>query len=167
GMSGIETAGRLQRLAAAPMPIVLLRSVGGAAESALAGNNGIAVSLNKPVRQTDLLQAIRMVLENVPINLRYEKPDGSRSSESPLSILLAEDNPINRTVALRMLEKFGHRVQVAENGAEAVAAAEADTFDAILMDIQMPDMDGFQATAAIRARECVQGGRIPIIAMIG
>ena len=81
-----------------------------------------------------------------------------------LSILLAEDNPVNQKLASRLLNKHGHVVVVAGNGIEALAAMERQRFDLVLMDIQMPEMGGFEATAQIRARERKTGGRIPIIA---
>jgi CheY-like chemotaxis protein len=78
--------------------------------------------------------------------------------------LLAEDNPVNQKLALRLLHKRGYTVVTADNGVEAVAAFERQCFDLVLMDIQMPEMGGFEATAEIRARERRSGGRIPIIA---
>jgi signal transduction histidine kinase/HD-like signal output (HDOD) protein len=87
-------------------------------------------------------------------------PDGGR----PLNILLAEDNPVNQRVASRTLEKRGHTVRVARNGREAVEAWQGQRFDVVLMDVQMPELDGFEATAAIRACEGA-GRRTPIIAM--
>jgi CheY-like chemotaxis protein len=80
-------------------------------------------------------------------------------------ILLAEDNPVNQTLAVRLLEKRGYVVTVAANGRSALEALEKDRFDAVLMDVQMPEMDGFEATAAIRRNEKRTGGHIPIIAM--
>jgi CheY-like chemotaxis protein len=80
-------------------------------------------------------------------------------------ILLAEDNPVNRVVAVRLLEKRGHRVTVAANGREAVTAAQRETFDLVLMDVQMPEMDGFEATATIRQAEAGSGRHLPIFAM--
>ncbi len=88
-----------------------------------------------------------------------------RENRRRLRILLAEDNPVNQKVAVRMLEKRGHNVTVASNGAEAVAAVAAGEFDLVLMDVQMPEMDGFEATAAIREQERETGRHLPIIAM--
>jgi signal transduction histidine kinase/ligand-binding sensor domain-containing protein/CheY-like chemotaxis protein len=87
------------------------------------------------------------------------------STPTPLSLLLAEDNPVNQKLALRLLEKRGHTVVTAVNGCEALAAFEQRPFDAVLMDVQMPEMSGFEATAAIRERELGTGTRIRIIAM--
>jgi PAS domain S-box-containing protein len=83
----------------------------------------------------------------------------------PLCILLAEDNPVNQKLAVRLLEKQGHRVVVATTGHETVVAAAAEPFDLVLMDVQMPEMDGFEATAAIRQQERQTGRHLPIIAM--
>jgi CheY-like chemotaxis protein len=80
-------------------------------------------------------------------------------------VLLAEDNTINQKLAVRLLEKRGHSVVVAGNGREALTALERESYDVVLMDVQMPEMDGFEATAAIRAREKESGRRLPIIAM--
>ena len=88
-----------------------------------------------------------------------------REAKSRSRVLLAEDNAVNRTLAVRLLEKRGYVVAVAENGRATLAALEKESFDVILMDIQMPEMDGFEATAAIRKGEKSTGGHIPIIAM--
>jgi CheY-like chemotaxis protein len=91
-----------------------------------------------------------------------------REIPGTLRILLAEDNVINRMVAVRLLEKRGHSITVAVNGREALAALENSTsgpFDVLLMDIQMPEMDGFEATAAIRHQEKTLGTHLPIVAM--
>jgi CheY-like chemotaxis protein len=83
-----------------------------------------------------------------------------------LRILLAEDNPVNQRVAIVMLRKLGHQVSVVDDGAQAVARAEAETFDLALMDVQMPHLDGLEASARIRARAALAGKpRLPIIAM--
>jgi len=100
-----------------------------------------------------------------------EKASGTANSHSAgeppssLRILLAEDNPVNQVLASRLLEKQGHRVAVARNGREALEQIEAQPFDLVLMDVQMPELDGFEATAAIRERERTNGGHLPIVAM--
>jgi signal transduction histidine kinase/CheY-like chemotaxis protein len=91
-------------------------------------------------------------------------PDGRRAAPSR-RILLAEDNPVNQVVAVRLLERRGHQVTVAANGREAVAAVEREPFDLVLMDVQMPEMDGFEATAAIRQAETGSGRHLPVFAM--
>ena len=88
-----------------------------------------------------------------------------RETRRKFHILLAEDNPINQKLAVRLIEKRGHTLVVASNGREALAALEEQAFDLVLMDVQMPEMDGFEATAAIRDREKTTGKHIPIIAM--
>ncbi|MBY0233009.1 MAG: response regulator [Gemmataceae bacterium] len=82
----------------------------------------------------------------------------------PMQVLLVEDNPINQKVAQRLLEKAGHTVTVADNGKVAVDTLESRTFDVVLMDVSMPEMDGLEATAVIRQREAGQPARMPIVA---
>jgi signal transduction histidine kinase/ActR/RegA family two-component response regulator len=98
-----------------------------------------------------------------------EKPSelGMQQADRPLRVLLAEDNEINQQIALEFLQMRGHHVRITGNGAEALAAFAKERFDVILMDVQMPKMDGFQATAAIREKEKTTGSRVPIIAMTG
>jgi CheY-like chemotaxis protein len=98
-----------------------------------------------------------------PANLSNLSPP-SREIKN-LRVLLAEDNVINQTIAVRVLEKRGHVVTVAQNGQAALHACETQSFDLILMDIQMPGMDGLEATAAIRKQEISTGAHLPIIAM--
>jgi two-component system, sensor histidine kinase and response regulator len=88
-----------------------------------------------------------------------------REASDKLNILLAEDNRVNQMVAVRMLEKMGHAVTVAANGKEALDAFAEKDFDLVLMDVQMPQMDGFEATSAIRQHETVSGKHLPIVAM--
>ena len=91
-----------------------------------------------------------------------------RDSTPPLGalrVLLAEDNVVNRFLAIRLLEKEGHHVVAATNGRAAIAALEHGSFDLALMDLQMPEMDGFEATAIIRERERTTGAHLPIIAL--
>ncbi len=94
-----------------------------------------------------------------------KSPPEQASRFRPLQVLLAEDSLVNQKLAVGLLEKHGHTVVVANDGREAVAALETRNFDLVLMDVQMPEMDGFEATAAIRAREQQTGTHIPIIAM--
>jgi two-component system, sensor histidine kinase and response regulator len=82
-------------------------------------------------------------------------------------VLLAEDNPVNRQIVVELLEMRGHTVKLAQNGVEVLNALDNDSFDVILMDVQMPQMDGFQTAAAIRSREKDSGKHIPIIALTG
>ena len=127
---------------------------------------GVACYLLKPVKQSELYDAIALAL-----GLRSEKEEGAEAPSElsrpsrPLRILLAEDSLVNQKLALGLLEKRGHAVTVANNGREAIAKTESQTFDLALMDVQMPEMDGLEATAAIRARERRHGGHLPIIAM--
>ena len=82
-----------------------------------------------------------------------------------LRVLVADDNRVNQMLAVRLLEKMGHAAVVADDGREALAAVEEQDFDIVLMDVQMPNMDGFEATAIIRKQEAQTGGRLPIIAL--
>ena len=84
-----------------------------------------------------------------------------------MRVLLAEDNEINQQVAAEFLQMRGHQVRIANNGTDVLQALAAERFDIILMDVQMPQMDGFQATAAIREKEKTTGDHIPIVAMTG
>jgi signal transduction histidine kinase/CheY-like chemotaxis protein/HPt (histidine-containing phosphotransfer) domain-containing protein len=126
---------------------------------------GIQRYLTKPVKQSELLEAILTVLGSIRPVVRTggvsNAQDGPGSRH--LRILLAEDNVVNQRMAVRLLEKGGHSVVVVGNGKEALRAVDREPFDLILMDVQMPEMGGFEATAAIRA---LQNGawRIPIIA---
>ncbi|MGI9515476.1 MAG: response regulator, partial [Pirellulaceae bacterium] len=121
--------------------------------------------LLKPAKPSDLLEAIQATMglsvESSPVSA----PADSLPSPTGLRILLAEDNRLNQTLAQRMLEKQGHTIAIANNGKEAVEMFLIGSYDLILMDVQMPEMDGIQATRAIREHEKQSGGRIPIIAL--
>jgi CheY-like chemotaxis protein/HPt (histidine-containing phosphotransfer) domain-containing protein len=130
---------------------------------------GISSYLMKPLKQSELLNVILTVVSTsgVPAS---DTGNGARTGEPargtrPLRVLLAEDNLVNQKLAVRILEKRGHSVVVASNGKEAVEALEREPFDLVLMDVQMPDMGGFEATFLIRAREQGTGQRVPIIAL--
>ncbi|HQU46468.1 MAG TPA: response regulator, partial [Pirellulales bacterium] len=126
---------------------------------------GIASYLMKPVKQSELFDAI--------VGALGSRSAGGPHAEEPvvappgrhLRVLLAEDSVVNQKLAVYLLEKWGHQVTVANNGHEAVARAEAGPFDLVLMDVQMPEMDGLEATAIIRRREAATGAHLPIVAM--
>ena len=128
---------------------------------------GVANYLVKPIRQSDLLRALTSVV-GAPAGSPAAAAKRSRSlkaCERPLRVLLAEDNAVNQKLAVRLLEKRGHQVQLVENGRQAVDAVRRQSFDVVLMDVQMPEMDGFAATAAIREAEQGSNRHLPIIAM--
>jgi signal transduction histidine kinase/CheY-like chemotaxis protein len=119
--------------------------------------------LTKPAKYSELLGAMALALGG---NSQEASPaDAVQASIRRLEILLAEDGEVNQEVAVGLLEMRGHHVEVANDGREALAALEKRSFDLVLMDLEMPEMDGLEATAAIRAKEATDGGHIPIIAM--
>jgi CheY-like chemotaxis protein len=125
---------------------------------------GIAAYLIKPIKQSELLDAIVFALGlAVPVEPLAET--SPVAALPPLRGLLAEDSLVNQKLVIGLLERYGHKVIVAKDGREALEAWESQPVDVILMDIQMPDMDGLEATATIREREAQRGGRTPIIAM--
>ena len=167
-MDGLELAGRIrQRADAADHVVMMLSSLDHAADAARCRELGISATLMKPIKQSDLLDAIMNLLGTGrdPQAAVAPAPPEAPASRPGLTILVAEDNAVNQRLAARLLEKHGHTAVVAGDGREAVAAAEATRFDLILMDVQMPEMDGYEATAAIRAREAQTGTHTPIIAM--
>jgi two-component system, sensor histidine kinase and response regulator len=146
--------------------LMMLTSGGSPGDGARCRELGISAYLTKPIRQTELLEGIGRVLRNAPQDaVPLITQHTLREDRNRFRILLAEDNPVNQTVAVRLLEKRGHTVVVAGNGRLALAALEDDHFDLVLMDVQMPELDGFETTAAIRAKEELTGAHIPIIAM--
>ncbi len=148
--------------------IMMLSSSGFRGDSARCRELGLTAYLTKPVKPSILLDAILLAL-GTSAEKRADAPLITRHSLVPspgrFAILLAEDNIINQKLAVRILENKGHRVMVVDNGEEALAAWARGGFDVILMDVQMPRMDGFQATAAIRRTEKESGGHVPIVAM--
>ena len=167
-MDGFKLAEQIRRRPRlADLPLVMLTSSPQSGDAARARDLGIAAVLIKPVRPAELLDTIVRTLHGVKRKpcRSTPKPAPADSLASGHRILLAEDNQINRLVALRMLHNMGFEVKVAENGQEAVRLAQQEPFDLILMDVQMPEMDGFEATAAIRAWEKDTGRHIPIIAL--
>jgi two-component system sensor histidine kinase/response regulator len=124
---------------------------------------GISAYLLKPVKQSELFDAIVAALGAVAPD---EEPQAAAARRlRGLRILLAEDSLVNQKLAIALLERQGHSVTVVGNGREALAAVQAQEFDVVLMDVQMPELDGLQAAAAIRRHERSRGGHVPIIAM--
>ena len=164
-MDGLETVAVIRENEAfAQVPVLLLSSADRAGYSARSRSLGIARSLIKPIKQSDLLEAIGEALEATPSVETHALGDEPGTVERR-RILLAEDGAINQQVAVRLLEDRGHSVVVVNNGRAAVEQVAAQPFDVVLMDVQMPEMDGLEATAAIRQAEAQTGGHIPIVAM--
>jgi two-component system sensor histidine kinase/response regulator len=128
----------------------------------------VTAYLTKPIRQSELRQALLMALGQKSSDMAAVERFPTQScgaSQSCLRVLLAEDNMVNQRLAMRLLQKHGHHVTVVGNGLEALTALAEYAFDLVLMDVQMPEMDGFEATRLIRISEQQRGGRTPIIAM--
>ncbi len=158
------------RLSAHPslvgVPIVALVPSGIPGGTAHGRETGARECVSKPFRQSDLLDAILRALGDAPDEAEaIARVPKTESNRRPLRVLLAEDNPVNQKLAVRLLEREGHSVIVAGSGLEAVAALAAGEFDVVLMDVQMPRMGGLEATGRIRERENQTGRRIPIIAL--
>ncbi|MCX6566207.1 MAG: response regulator [Candidatus Aminicenantes bacterium] len=148
--------------------IMMLSSSGFRGDSTRCRDLGLAAYLTKPVKQSLLLDAVMMSLgdkEQVSGQNRLITRHSIAQNRSRYNVLLAEDNVINQKLAVRILENRGHKVAVVENGEEVLAAVGKSPYDIILMDVQMPKMDGFQATREIRRREITTKSHQPIIAM--
>ena len=128
---------------------------------------GVAQYLIKPVAQRELRQAIVRLLSRSSSALIAAKPPEATpvAAASGKIVLLAEDNLVNQKVAVKLISGFGHNVRVANNGAEAIKLFEQESFDIVFMDVQMPEVDGFEATRRIRELQAVTGSFVPIIAM--
>ena len=150
--------------------IMLLTSAGQRGDAARAEGLGIDAYLTKPVRRSELLGVISKLMDNreqspaQPMVTRHMIANPGYISAS-LRGLVAEDNAVNQKLVTRLLEKRGHSVKVVKNGHEALAALDQGTYDLVLMDVQMPEMDGFEATGELRKREEQMGIRIPVIAL--
>ena len=178
GMDGMELARRIKAdPALSPVRLVLLTSMGRRGEGEEASQSGIEAYLTKPVRQSELYDALVTVMSGTTSEgrrlvtlrgLRRQKAGAHR-------VLVAEDNPVNQKVAARMLENLGYQVDVVADGGEALEAVASTRYGAVLMDVQMPGMDGYRATRRIRDQEERSGRRnmmmglrkrrTPIIAM--
>jgi CheY-like chemotaxis protein/HPt (histidine-containing phosphotransfer) domain-containing protein len=147
--------------------VILLTAAGQHESATRLRNAGAAATVPKPVKQSELWDVIATALhvpgsEKVAANRAHKR---SRTAGRSLRILLAEDNPVNQQLALQLLEKRGHSVIVAENGRQAIEAIEKHAFDLVLMDVQMPEMGGLEATEAVREKEKTSGAHLPIVAM--
>lgn len=164
-MDGLAVADAIQSARELESPaIIMLSSAHKDDIVRRAGAIGVSHFLLKPVRQSELLETIFAVL-GVTASEGIDAPQDQMADVRPLKVLVAEDNAVNQRLAQRLLERRGHEPTVVADGAEAVSALSNESFDLVLMDVQMPNMDGFQATAAIRQREKDTGKHIPIIAM--
>jgi PAS domain S-box-containing protein len=170
-MDGFEL---IEKIRHGPHPstatIMMLTSAGHRGDAARCQELGVAAYLLKPIRQSELREAIARVLGAreqkgaIPLITRYSLQDAREPSAS-LRVLLVEDNRVNQRLATRLLEKRGHSVSLAADGREALVVLEKESFDLILMDLQMPEMDGFEATTAIRKNEKKSGTHLPIVAL--
>ncbi len=153
----------------ADISMILLASAGLRGDAARCRDLGIKAYLPKPIVPADLLDAIRRILGQLAADNTHFAPLLTRhllrEARRNLKILVAEDNAVDRTLAVRLLEKRGYSVETVETGRAVLDALQHQPFDAILMDVQMPEMDGLQATTAIREHERLTGQHVPIVAM--
>ena len=176
-MDGFDFIAALRRHSAFELlPVLLLTSSASPGDQKRCDELRVAARLLKPVKQSLLLDHILRILageshDRAPAPAAADEPAPAGPEGAPpesLNVLLAEDNPVNVKFALKVLERAGHRVVVAGNGREAVNQWQSRPFDLILMDVQMPEMDGLDATRAIRSAEAARGGgggHVPIVAM--
>ncbi len=169
GMSGDMVARQLKRKPAfARIPVVLLTSIGMPASAEVMLDAGFAGVLSKPIRPSHLYDAVADVLGRedgqAKRDLAVSEETQADRPNLGLRVLVAEDNAVNQTVAVRILERWGCVVEVVEDGRSAVQRALEARPDVVLMDVQMPEMDGYEATQSIRAKEPADE-RLPIIAM--
>jgi signal transduction histidine kinase/DNA-binding response OmpR family regulator len=173
-MDGFELVQRIHETTELTQPVILMLTSGDRGDD-IARCRKLAISsyITKPVRRAELHAAIVVALAHeiprggLPVPPGETAPEDGPRKDRAVSrrILLTEDNVVNQRVALRILEKAGHMVTIAENGKVALRMLQAQTFDLILMDVQMPEMGGFEATTIIREKEDGSGRHIPIIAM--
>jgi PAS domain S-box-containing protein len=168
GFALIEQIRRRPELSAAT--IMMLTSAGHRGDAARCQDLGVSAYLLKPIRQSELREAVARVLGArehdgaIPLVTRFSLQD-AHEPDAYLRVLLAEDNLVNQRLVVRLLEKRGHRVAVAGSGLEVLVALEKESFDLVLMDVQMPEMDGLEATTAIREKEKGTGHRQAVVAL--
>jgi PAS domain S-box-containing protein len=165
-MDGYETALKIRELRGGEDIAVLILSSSSSLEDAEEEKKiRVAQNLRRPLRRTVLYQAILRALHIREERQNEDAPAAKPAANKPMRLLLVEDNRVNQRLAMRLLEKMGHKVSLANNGREAVRMAEGKNFDLIFMDIQMPVMGGVQATSLIRASANSKVRNIPIVAM--
>jgi two-component system sensor histidine kinase/response regulator len=148
--------------------VVMLTSFGSSSDGARCSELGINAYLPKPIKRSDLLDIMKRRSGSLcpePESVPPATLPPTSGRHMTWTILLAEDNRVNQIVATRMLEKRGHTVVLAETGKAALEAVNNQQFDLVLMDVQMPEMDGLEATMAVRQRERMTGKHVPIVAM--
>ena len=152
-----------------PVPVVMMLTHSRTRTRTDLARSGVLATIYKPVRSSDLLAAIMVTLghqQPKPFKRRREDTANTAAFSRSLNILVAEDTPFNQKFIIRLLDRWNHRATIADNGIKAIEALDKEHFDLILMDVQMPEMDGFESTASIRAREKEMGHPpTPIIAM--
>ena len=171
-MPGVDGFGLVEAIRKNPsfsdVKIVMLTSGGKRGDAARCQSLGIAAYLSKPFDRSELREVLLQVLATDPAKLETKAlvtRHTLREQRRTLSFLVAEDNAVNQTLIARLLEKRGHTVVVAQNGRETLEELEKQHFDIVLMDVQMPEMDGFEATKRIREKEKASGAHLPIIAL--
>ncbi len=181
GLDGLQLAERIREMPGVTGATILMLTSGGqSGDAARSRELGLAAYLTKPVSQKQLDQVVARVLGAGAADERPEAPADSRKdtmamhtptpgspapAAAPLRVLLAEDNLVNQKLAVTMLQKRGHEVTVVGDGLEALDALARAAFDLVLMDVHMPRMGGFEATAKIREQERAAGGHLPIVAL--
>ncbi|NJB66520.1 polar amino acid transport system substrate-binding protein [Desulfobaculum xiamenense] len=169
GADGLDFLGAVRRRKEFEgMKVIMLTSAATQEEERRARELGAVACLVKPVGPAELMRAVALAVgswENVGISGQAEPTSRHLKSRRELEILLVEDTVINQNVAKGMLVSFGHSVTVAGNGVEALRLLEDGRFDMVFMDVQMPEMDGVEATRIIRERERTAGGHLPVVAM--